>query len=43
MKYVKEKQEALLRSQTMLMVNRNHDKHYIVRRIIKRFLGCISH
>ena len=38
-----EQEEALVRSQTMLMLDRNQGKHYITKRVIKRFLGCIRH
>jgi len=38
-----EQEEALVRSQTMLMLDRNQGKHYITKRVIKRFLGCIKH
>ena len=37
-----EQEEALVRSQTMLMIDRNQGKAHIVRRVIKRFLGCIK-
>lgn len=38
-----EQEEALVRSQTMLMLDRNQGKAHITKRVIKRFLGCIRH
>jgi len=37
-----EQEEALVRSQTMLMLDRNQGKAHITKRVIKRFLGCIK-
>ena len=37
-----EQEEALVRSQTMLMIDRNQGKAHIIKRVIKRFLGCVS-
>jgi len=42
LKRMKEQEEALVRSQTMLMLDRNQGKAHIVRRVLKRFLGCIK-
>lgn len=39
----KEQEEALVRSQTMLMLDRNQGKAHIIERVLKRFLGCIKH
>ena len=43
LKRVSEQEEALVRSQTMLMLDRNQGKAHIMKRVIKRFLGCIRH
>ena len=42
LKFQKEQEEALVRSQTMLMLDRNQGKAHIIRKVIKRFLGCIK-
>ena len=42
LKRMKEQEEALVRSQTMLMIDRNQGKAHIIKRVIKRFLGCIK-
>jgi hypothetical protein len=43
LKRLKEQEEALVRSQTMLMLDRNQGKVHIIKRVLKRFLGCIKH
>ncbi len=43
LKRLKEQEEALVRSQTMLMLDRNQGKAHIIKRVLKRFLGCIKH
>ena len=42
LKRMKEQEEALVRSQTMLMLDRNQGKAHIIERVLKRFLGCIK-
>ena len=42
LKRLKEQEEALVRSQTMLMLDRNQGKAHIIERVLKRFLGCIK-
>ena len=37
-----EQEEALIRSQTMLMLDRNVGKHYVHKRVMKRFRRCIG-
>ena len=37
-----EQEEALLRSQTMLMIDRNVGKHHIHKKVIKRFKKCMK-
>lgn len=37
-----EKEEALVRSQTMLMLNRNQGNHHIHKRVMKRFQRCVN-
>jgi len=37
-----EREEALIRSQTMLMLDRNQGKHHIHERVMKRFQRCIN-
>ena len=39
LKRMSEQEEALLRSQTMLMIDRNVGKHH--KRVIKRFKKCM--
>ena len=41
LKRMSEQEEALLRSQTMLMIDRNVGKHHIHKRVIKRFKKCM--
>ena len=43
LKRMSEQEEALIRSQTMLMIDRNVGKQHIVKKVLKRFKGCISH
>ena len=42
LKRMSEQEEALLRSQTMLMIDRNVGKHHIHKRVIKRFKSCMK-
>lgn len=42
MKMIQEQQESFVRSQTVLMINRNLKKSYVIKRILKRFKKCIS-
>lgn len=37
-----EKQEAVIRQQTIVMLARNHGNKQIIKRIIKQFLKCIK-
>lgn len=37
-----EQEEALVRSQTMLIIDRNVGKHHIHKRVIKRFKKCMK-
>ena len=37
-----EKQEAIIRQQALLMVERNHGKMYVIRKVYKRFLKCLK-
>ena len=37
-----EQEEALIRSQTMLMLDRNVGKHHVHKRVMKRFRRCIG-
>ena len=36
-----EQEEALIRSQTMLMIDRNVGKSHITKRVLKRFKKCM--
>lgn len=36
-----ELEESVLRSQTILMLARNHQREHVVKRVIKRFLKCV--
>jgi len=36
-----ERDEAIIRGQTLLMLTRNQGKAYIYQRVLKRFLRCI--
>ena len=38
----REQEEALLRSQTMLLIDRNVGREHIIRRVMKRFQRCMS-
>ena len=38
----REHEEALLRSQTMLMLDRNIGKHHISKRVLQRFKKCMA-
>jgi len=37
-----EQQEAIIRQQALLMVERNHGKMYVIRRVYRRFLKCLK-
>ena len=37
-----ESQESLIREQTILLWNRNWDKQYMFKKIIKRFMRCLK-
>ena len=37
-----ELQESIVRSQTILMINRNSGKTYIWKRVYNRFIRCIN-
>ena len=37
-----EQEEALIRSQTMLLINRNTSKKHIIKKVLKRFQRCIK-
>jgi len=37
-----EREESVVRSQTILMITRNYDKVKVVKRILKRFVECIK-
>ena len=41
-KELSEKEEALVRSQTMLMLDRNVGKHHISKRVLQRFKKCMA-
>jgi hypothetical protein len=36
-----ERQESLIREQTILLWNRNLEKQYMFKKIIKRYLRCL--
>jgi len=42
LKRMSEQEEALVRSQTMLIIDRNVGKHHIHKRVIKRFKRCMK-
>ena len=42
LKRMSEQEEALVRSQTMLIIDRNVGKHHIHKRVIKRFKKCMK-
>jgi hypothetical protein len=37
-----EREEAIVRSQAILMITRNNTKHYIIKKVMQRFLRCIK-
>ena len=37
-----ELEEAVVRSQAILMMARNHDKEHVIKRVLKRFLRCMK-
>ena len=37
-----EQEEALIRSQAMLMLDRNVGKHHVHKRVLKRFRRCVN-
>jgi len=37
-----ELEESFVRSQALLMMSRNQGKTYIVKRVVKRFLKCLT-
>ena len=37
-----EKEESVLRNQTILMIARNYDKPKVIKRVQKRFKKCIK-
>jgi len=37
-----ELQESLVREQTILLWNRNHNKQYMFKKIMKRYLRCLK-
>tara|TARA_R100001463_G_scaffold125159_3_gene182461 strand:- start:98 stop:274 length:177 start_codon:yes stop_codon:yes gene_type:complete len=41
LKRMSEQEEALIRSQTMLMIDRNVGKQHITKRVLKRFKKCM--
>ena len=41
-KELSEKEEALVRSQTMLMLDRNVGKQHVHKRVLKRFKRCVN-
>ena len=41
-KELSEQEEALIRSQTMLMLNRNVGNHHVYKRVLKRFQRCVD-
>lgn len=42
LKRMSEQEEALVRSQTMLMIDRNVGKHHITKRVLQRFKKCMK-
>ena len=42
LKRLSEQEEALIRSQTMLMLDRNQGKTHITNRVIQRFKRCLN-
>jgi len=41
-KEMSEREESLVREQTILLLNRNYNKQHIVYRILKRFRRCLD-
>ena len=37
-----EREESAVRSQTILLMMRNHSKPHIIKRVVKRFLKCMK-
>jgi hypothetical protein len=37
-----EREESVLRSQTILLMTRNYEKSYVIKRVLKRFMSCIK-
>jgi len=37
-----ELQESIVRSQAILMMSRNNTKNYIIKKVLQRFMKCIS-
>ncbi len=37
-----EKEESVLRNQTILMIARNYNKPKVIKRVLKRFKKCIK-
>jgi len=37
-----EREESVLRSQAILMIARNYEKHHVIKRVLKRFKKCLS-
>ena len=37
-----EQQESKIREQALLMIARNTGKHYITKRVLKRFADCLK-
>ena len=42
MKMVQEQEESFIRSQAVLMINRNYHKPKVVIRVLKRFMRCMK-
>jgi len=38
---VSEAQEAVIRQQAIMLLNRNYSKPHIVKRVMKRFMKCL--
>jgi len=36
-----EHEEAIVRSQAILMLARNYNRRHVIRRVLKRFMNCI--
>ncbi len=43
LKRLSEQEEALIRSHAIVMIDRNLGKRHIIKKVLKRFKGCISH